>query len=928
MSDSLFAEHWSKFVERLGSCNDRLMSELESCWRDLQSLLESQLHQREALSIPTLEQPNLHTFQTARSEVSQKLLHEPVSQWERRRPYQRALMAIETYDRSLEDLVRALPEPVSVNGIQAVSVLDEWVSANWRRRLARFRRNERALPLKAIVSAELRRLSRRRSKIEGQYFLALALAIRSMRKPWEMTRAIIDASALGQPLESREVERQIEQTKSSIQELIKQGENARLRWREWSGVTAQQLAKRILMSVVWYWQGKAFDDKDHRAAHLAHWVSQSRAVETEIRLELALERAEHQVLNLFQRALDSLAVEQTDLLAELDGVIHWLRERIKQKTQEDFPPPKADVVPTSSRLSELEAALKAELETLPQSCETLARFSALPRRRSRLKKLYPRETVYQAFVRTGRQEIAQVLEEIESEHRKIVQQIERAREVVAFGLETVGPEQNPDLQVAHEALQNALSLLEFSRREAPDWRPLADARLARALASVFVEARLILTRHRLGALTYLAQQGLRRAVVLAGRSTVAASAQALRSLYRTLERVVLRFLVSIGWKPAPSAGQVEVITRPFLPEEFTVDLSAKELPALYRHLFRLEPVQDPRFLVGREQEMAAIAQARSLWEAGRPVALIIVGQRGSGKTSLINCAVKRSLDDLEVIRGEFSQRFVTDSQLRGFLAGLIGEDDPVHLERALGQRRRVIMLEELERTFLRQVGHYDAIRGLQRLIAATCSSTFWILAINQVAFRFLDAAVKLGSSFSHRINAATATRDDLRQAILVRHNLSGLRLQLPAPLALQNFANRLKSLVQRETDPETIFFDTLAQESAGVYRTAFDIWLGQVETVQAGVLYMKPLVLPDLSPVIDDLDLDDLFTLVAILQHGSLTPEEHATVFQKSVAASRSQIDELLAREIIERDPGRQGFRVRPEAMRVVREALYRRNLL
>lgn len=94
------------------------------------------------------------------------------------------------------------------------------------------------------------------------------------------------------------------------------------------------------------------------------------------------------------------------------------------------------------------------------------------------------------------------------------------------------------------------------------------------------------------------------------------------------------------------------------------------------------------------------------------------------------------------------------------------------------------------------------------------------------------------------------------------------------------------------------------------------------------MLYLKPIATPDLSPVIEDLDSDDLFTLVAILQHGSLTPEEHAIVFQRSIAASRAQLDELLAREIIEPDPGRPGLRVRPEATRIVREALYRRNLL
>jgi hypothetical protein len=91
---------------------------------------------------------------------------------------------------------------------------------------------------------------------------------------------------------------------------------------------------------------------------------------------------------------------------------------------------------------------------------------------------------------------------------------------------------------------------------------------------------------------------------------------------------------------------------------------------------------------------------------------------------------------------------------------------------------------------------------------------------------------------------------------------------------------------------------------------------------------MRPLSRPDLGQVISEFDQDDLFTLAAVLQHGSLTPEEHAIVFQLSLTESRARIDQLAAREILDEDRRRGGFRVRPHAIRVVREALYRRNLL
>lgn len=316
-----------------------------------------------------------------------------------------------------------------------------------------------------------------------------------------------------------------------------------------------------------------------------------------------------------------------------------------------------------------------------------------------------------------------------------------------------------------------------------------------------------------------------------------------------------------------------------------------------------------------------------MWEASRPAAVLIVGERGSGKTSLVNCALKQRLQDTEVIRGEFQQRLHTEEDLRAFLSSLLGAA-PADLERFLLDRPRVVVLEELERSFLRHIGCLGAIRALQRLVMATCTRVLWVLTTNTVAFRFMHAAAQLGAGFSHRINAATAARDDLRSAILCRHDLSGLRLEFAPPPTRRRTLAAVERLLRRAPDPEAAFFDVLSRESDGVFRTSFDIWLGYIDGVQAGLLYMKPLGLPDLSPVIDDLSAADLFTLMAILQHGSLTAEEHAAVFEQPLPASRARIDELAAREIIEPDPGRTGFRVRPKAARVVKEALYRRNLL
>jgi hypothetical protein len=367
-------------------------------------------------------------------------------------------------------------------------------------------------------------------------------------------------------------------------------------------------------------------------------------------------------------------------------------------------------------------------------------------------------------------------------------------------------------------------------------------------------------------------------------------------------------------------------TRTYLPTQF-VRKQHRDLPAIYQRLFRIEPVEDPRFLVGRSPETQAIMQARKLWQEGRSVSVLISGQRGSGKTSLLNC-IAAELGNVDVIRGQFHDRLTTVDGLHAFLADLLGLDTPEALLETLQEKPRILIIEELERTFLRVIGGYEAIRALQALIAATCHSTLWILAINQVAYKHLNRVTGLSQRFTHRIQTASANRENLENAIMVRHNLSGLRLRFSAR---HEAPSRWRALQQRLTGaqpPQEQFFEALARQSAGVYRTALEMWQAHVETVEAGVVYLEPITIPDLGPIVDELEPDDLFTLVAILQHGSLKTAEHAQIFAGAEGASETSLRDLMSRELLEEDPIHPGLRIRPEAMPVVKEALFRRNLL
>jgi hypothetical protein len=325
--------------------------------------------------------------------------------------------------------------------------------------------------------------------------------------------------------------------------------------------------------------------------------------------------------------------------------------------------------------------------------------------------------------------------------------------------------------------------------------------------------------------------------------------------------------------------------------------------------------------------MAAVANARDLWKEDRSVAILLAGARGSGKTSFLNCARMSIFGDLPTVSGQFSQRIHTAENMKGFLSSLI-QCDPRDLEPDLRSNRRLIVLEEVERTYIRHIGGFKGLRALLDLISATSRSTLWVLSLNEAALSYLTRAVGIQEYFSHRINAMAVAPEHLRNAILLRHNLSGLRLHFSGAQDSNSRGGRLRAILGFAKEDEQAFFELLYEQSEGIFRSAFELWQQSVDRVEGGVLYMLQPTVPRYDGMISRLALEDSFLLQAILQHGSLTQEEASLIFDTRLDRSGNRLEKMIAWEIIEPDPNNPGFRIRPEAGRLVREALYRQNLL
>lgn len=882
--------------ERFTTFSASHLRELKTAWAGLEELIGQLL--RDDAAVPEWN-GELESLAGARRELRQHFLTAPLGRIEAAQPHRRALLAVETFEAKLRDLSDLFPSKVNASWKQFSGWLDQPEHRSPKVRLVRLRSVARA-----VFLARSKAWRPAQDAIMRGFWEALWLVASLWR---EISLCADRSAALAAQKNCAEHWKALAEQQSAALGRL--------------GTEFSQTAQTLPLGL---WKRLAKRPKPEQgdfAAHRTYWDAQLRSREGELRLLKSSESAWDRIHRSFLASRRAAQDEQQALLAEIHGLLNWLELSLESAEDLTDPPlSKGKVTPALRRLDELDESVISTARRLPSSISWLKTRQAHPPRRENWQQVYPEESLGAAW-KDLRQETTSVLESWEAAIREIALGTEQARQVIRFALELT---QEGDSEVGRDALGNARDLLSFqASRQSEGFAP--ERSLSTLLAYLYEDYLLRIGTSRRDAFAFRLRRGFERSSHTAERSVRELTVGAIRSAATSSKLLAGRALEEIGFSETEKS-QSAVYRRTYLPTQF-LNKSERELPAIYQRLFRIEPIEDARFLIGRRQESDALVEALESWRLGRRVAALIAGQRGSGKTSLLNC-FQAEVSDTEVLRSQFCERLTQPVQVEEFLRNLLGVEAESDLVQELTSRRRIIILEELERTFLRTVGGFEAIKAFQELITATCDQTLWILAINQVSLRLLNSAVRLQDVFSHRIETAAVSRADLETAIMTRHNLSGLRLRFASRHETPSAVSTLRRRVLGAKDPREQFFDSLLAQSRGVYRSAQEIWLAHIDSIEAGQVYMEPIDMPDSSHIINDLDQDDLFTLLSVMQHGSFTWEEHAMVFGCSQGMSRMRITESIGRELLEQDPNHPGFRVRPEAMAVVKDALFRKNLL
>ncbi len=923
------AHIWSEFRLRFQRANEHLVSEMAAAGEEVRSLIDRMRAELSLSAADQLKPGQNSSLERLFGELENRLFSGPLGAFQKFQPMGRTLSAIERHRIEMGDLARWLPPMITVSGPELVEMLAPDVSRGWRRAWLKRRNSLRPVKLREIVASAVQRQLARRAHIDSTYEIVLAQAGLHLLAAWQVYRRRQLAALVSAGRGKTAPEANRKWWPETAASLSKRTERFVLAYRDWAEEFPVLLGGAVLRRMPELSKSREEKFKERWQTDFSLWHRQQRGVRAVIELERQLSAVAREAIQAARQELESLRHEHDDVTGEMDRAVAWLEDAREHGARGVFPPSKAALFSAEQRTRDWSVRVSSSVKAgVPTFVETLGPVRLFSRWREPWRELHPQVVLLHALEQAGQEAARGGFQEAEREHTSVVRDIEQARQVIKFAHEAQQAEGESAGELPREAAANALSLLQHRREILVDPQVAAEAGLCRAQALVLLQTHTSLEIGRLGLLALLTRQGA-PLVAQHLRRLVLGSIQAAARTIRKLAGEAFDWTAwKLGWK-APVATRVEpLVERARLSATLAVQLRARELPALYQRMFSLDPVEDERFLVGRETEMTGLNRAFSLWQSGRSVSVLLVGARGSGKTSLLNCAASAAFTGVPVMRGKFCQRIRSSEQMCEFLREFFQFPAGTDLVTALNRERRVAIIEELERTFLRCISGFDSLRGFLDLVATTSGSVLWILSMNQASFRYLDAVLGLGRNFSHCVNAMSVSQEQVVDAIMQRHTLSGLRLQFAPTPSGDPRLNRLQRFFGLERTSQQLFFDALYRHSEGLFRAAFELWTGSIERIEGGVVHMLHPLEPRYSRLEAELRPDDLFTLQAILQHASLTEGELAEVFWIGVEEARSQLERLLALEILEPEPACAGLRVRPQAGRFVRDALSRQNLL
>ena len=360
-----------------------------------------------------------------------------------------------------------------------------------------------------------------------------------------------------------------------------------------------------------------------------------------------------------------------------------------------------------------------------------------------------------------------------------------------------------------------------------------------------------------------------------------------------------RLLQLAGLRSTEQTETIKVLTDLCLAQSARRERHYKEnaLPETLLQTFTVEPLSagDARF-VGREEQLSRISSALELWRAGHSSMIAVTGLQGCGLSSFL-----RQLEQSVGSNGTFRYCDLTGrprdiSDTLHMLSEFADFEQPANSVEELIEGinelpPRVFVIDNGHLLYCRTMGAYAAIRVFGAVMVATQQRHQWILGCEEYAWRRLTYIYHADRYFTDRVELGMLSMSELDECLALRQQMSGVE-----------FSSKIDKSDRVLPDELESELPTLYKLSNGKPDLAFFYYLGSLqvnpENKQLDIKLGSAL---DFS-VLKKLIREELFTLAEVAVHGSLTIDEHHTIFRCSREESWLLLERLYQQCLLDKD--------------------------
>ncbi len=316
----------------------------------------------------------------------------------------------------------------------------------------------------------------------------------------------------------------------------------------------------------------------------------------------------------------------------------------------------------------------------------------------------------------------------------------------------------------------------------------------------------------------------------------------------------------------------------------------KELPYYYSSLFSGKSGVGEGFWVGMHDETEAGHQAVQRFVEGTSGALIVSGERSSGKSSLCKLIARKHFPAASIYSVKAPKAATADVEVfKAALLNVLGAHN-TNLEDVFSALppHRVFIINDLELWWERKPHGLAVVHLIQQLIDQFGNKCLFIINCNTHAFNIINNATDLRSYALDTIICNPFDARELKEIIMLRHQAGGLRFVLDNKAESRMTAWDYARLFNN-------YFDL----SGGNPGSAITLWLASIKKISGKTLIMETIK-PPAQDILAQLNQEQLFYLLQFALHRRLTVQQLAESLQMPHQVVVAEIRKLLRMALLD----------------------------